>query len=245
MVSGSVEHLSVGRWSVSWWSTCQWVGCRWSMGRWSTCRWVVGFVTRCIEKFTTPNIFLALFSLIEKWKKSLNDKGFVVAVLMDMSKAFDTLNHELLIVKLHPHGFKRDSLKLVNDYLSNRWQRAKVNKNFSSWAELIQGVPQGSVLSPLLLNIYFNNLFCLAESNEVYNFANHTTFFACDKDLKTLISRLEHNSHLAIEWFESNYRKLNQEKCHLLVLGYKHKNICAQTGEVKIWESLSKNYQGS
>ena len=76
---------------------------------------------------------------------------------MDLSKAFDTLNQELLIAKLHAHGFNRDSLKLINDQLFNRWQRTKINKSFSSWAELIQGVPQGSVLCPLFFNIYLND----------------------------------------------------------------------------------------
>ena len=126
-----------------------------------------------------------------------------------MSKAFDTLNHELLIAKLHAYGFNRDSLKLINDYLSNRWQRTKINKGFSSWAELVQGVPQGPILGPLLSNIYLNDSFYLAESTEVCNFADDTIFFACDKDLKTLISILEHDSHLAIEWIESNYMELN------------------------------------
>ena len=118
---------------------------------------------------------------------------------MGWSKVFDTLNHELLIAKLHVCGFSRHSLKLINDYLNNRWQWTKINKSFSSWAELVQGVPQGSVLGPLLFNIYLNDLFYLAESTEVCNFADDTTFFACDKDLKTLISTLEHDSHLAIE----------------------------------------------
>ena len=93
-------------------------------------------------------------------------------------------------------------------------------------------------MGPLLFNIYLNDLFYLAESTEVCNFADDTTFFACDKDLKTLISRLEHDSHLAIEWFESNYTKLNQNKCHL----YKHENIWVQIGEAKIRESLKQNY---
>ena len=77
----------------------------------------------------------ALVSLIEKWKKILDDKGFGGAVLMDLLKGFDTLNHKLLIAKLHAYGFNRDSLKLINDYLSHRWQRTK---SFSSWAELVQ-----------------------------------------------------------------------------------------------------------
>ena len=67
---------------------------------------------------------------------------------MDLSKAFDTLNHELLIAKLRAYGFNRDSLKMINDHLSNRRQSTKINKSFSSWAELVEGVPQGSVLDP-------------------------------------------------------------------------------------------------
>ena len=71
-------------------------------------------------------------SLIEKWKKILDNKGFGGGVLMDLSKAFGTLNYKLLIAKRHAYGFNRDSLKLMNDYLSNRWQRTKINKGFSS-----------------------------------------------------------------------------------------------------------------
>ena len=98
----------------------------------------------------------------------LDDKGIGRAVLMDWSKAIRTLNHEPLIIKLHAYGFNRDLL----------------NKSFSSWTELIQGVPQGTILGPLLFNIYLNHLFYLPKSTEVCSFADDTTFFACDKDLK-------------------------------------------------------------
>ena len=163
----------------------------------------------------------ALLALIEKWKKNLDDKGYGGAVLMDLSKAFDTLNHGLLIAKLNAYGFEHDALKLIYSYLTNRWHRTKINSAYSSWEELTQGVPQGSALGPLLFNIYLNDLFYLSECTEVCNF---------DKDVSCLINRLEHDSPLAIEWFGNNHMKLNQEKCHLLVSGHKHDNIWEKTG---------------
>ena len=73
---------------------------------------------------------------------------------------------------------------------------------------------QGSVIGPFLFNIYLNNLFYIAETTNVCNFADDTTFYACDKDVNSLINRLKHDSYLAIEWFENNSMKLNQDKCH-------------------------------
>ena len=88
----------------------------------------------------------ALLSRLEKWKKTIDNKGFTVGVLMHLSKAFDTLNHELLIAKLHTYGFGKESLVLLLRYLSNRWQRTKINTSFtsrcatrvSSWSIVIQ-----------------------------------------------------------------------------------------------------------
>ena len=148
------------------------------------------------------NTQYALLALIEKWKESLDKKGYAGAILMDLSKAFDTINHELLIAKLYAYGFDKNALTLVLNYLSNRWQRTKMNASFSSWSELMQGVPQGSVLSPLLFNIYLNDLFYQFIETEVCNFADDTTSYACDTNLKNLIQRLEIDSISAILWFE-------------------------------------------
>ena len=80
---------------------------------------------------------------------------------MDLSKAFDTINQDLLIAKLHTDGFSNDSFKLLYSYLNNRWHRTRISQKFISLKELSQGVPQGSVLRPFLFNIYLNDLFFL------------------------------------------------------------------------------------
>ena len=92
-------------------------------------------------------------------EKVLGNKSYTGAVLMDLSKAFDTINHELLIAKLDADGFSKDALKLIFSYISERWQRTKIHKSFGSWSALLPGVAQGSVLCPVLLiftlTIYF------------------------------------------------------------------------------------------
>ena len=93
----------------------------------------------------------ALISLTVRWRKSLDDKGYRGAVLLELSKAFDTLNYDLLIAKLHAYGFGIKTLKLLHSYLTKKWQRTKANSSFSSWSELLQDVDQGSVLAPNLL----------------------------------------------------------------------------------------------
>ena len=110
---------------------------------------------------------------------------------MDLSKAFDTIKHDLLTDKLYAYGFIKESLKLLHNYLSIRCHRTKISKQFSSWQESIQGVLQRSVVGPLLFNIYLNDLFYLAESTNVCNFADDITFHACDKDLKTIENNLK------------------------------------------------------
>ena len=99
--------------------------------------------------------------MLERWKKALNNRKIAGALLTDLSKAFDCLNHELLIAKLEAYGFHHSALTYIFSYLSNRKQRTKVNNFLISWSNIETGVPQGSILDPLIFNIYMNDIFLL------------------------------------------------------------------------------------
>ena len=182
------------------------------------------------------NTQTTVLSLLEKWKSTLDKKGFAGAVLMDLSKAFDTINHELLIAKLNAYGFSKPSLKLICNYLKDRLQHIKINSTFSEWSEIIQGVPQGSVLEPLLFNIYLNDIFYVLNDLDFCNYADDTTPNVCDSSLKVVIEKLEKSSQLAIKWFNHNYMKLNAEKCEFLITGHRCEHLWLNIGETQVWE---------
>ena len=122
---------------------------------------------------------------------------FAGALLIDLSKAFDTINHELLIAKLLAYGFSIEALEVLLSYCKKGGKESR-SMQVSSWTQLLQGVPQGSVLGPILFNIYINDMFFALNEIDICNFADDTTPYVCDSNLKSVLEKLEHNSELAI-----------------------------------------------
>ena len=107
----------------------------------------------------------ALLKIIEDWKKAIDCNQYTAAVLMDLSKAFDCLPHDLLILKLEAYGLSKSALDLMHSYLSERKQCVKVGVDFSAWQNIYKGVPQGSILGPVLFNIFLNDIFNFVEES--------------------------------------------------------------------------------
>ena len=143
---------------------------------------------------------------------------------MDLSKAFDTLHHNLIIAKLGAYGFERDSLSFMRSYLNDRQQQVCVNNNFSSWEKIITRVPQGSILGQLLFNIFINDLFLFVSSSNLSNYANDNTLYASGFNLEEVKNCLSTDFDAVTKWFYENHMALNAGKCHFMCLGKDTRN---------------------
>ena len=155
-----------------------------------------------------------LISMIEKWKKSVDKGKTFAALLTDLSKAFDCLPHDLIIAKLNAYGFSLSAARLMQSYLGNRKQRTKINTAYSSWEEILFGVPQGSILRPLLLNIFIWDLFLILNKVDFASYDDDNTPYVIGNGVKEVINSLKEASDKLFYWLADNQMKADPDKCH-------------------------------
>ena len=141
-----------------------------------------------------------------------------LGIFIDAKKAFDTIDHNILLKKLERYGFRGPELKLVENYLKNRFQVTEVDGVVSSLVKILAGVPQGSILGPLLFIIYINDLPAASGFNS-FLFADDTSFHLCDKNLKDLQVRANAELEQVERWFNSNKMVLNSKKTKYILFG--------------------------
>ena len=157
---------------------------------------------------------------------------------MDLSKAFDCISLDLIIAKLAAYGLDDTALKLVFSYLNNRQQCVGINNTYSNFEDIISGVPQGSIVGPLLFDFSINDLFFFIESSSIHNFADDNTLAAWANTISDLINKLESDSNIAIEWFKMNKMIVNPNKFQAIVLNKKRSDL-ANTNFNKVIKTVS------
>ena len=154
----------------------------------------------------------AIVNMIEKIKRKLDNKFLVAGVFIDLEKAFDTVNHKILLDKLSHYGISGSALAWFTSYLNNRYQRVSLDGNLSDYRQIECGVPQGSILGPLLFLIYLNDLHNTIQNSSTFHFADDTELTCWEKNANKLRRKLNEDLQHLFEWLCANRLSLNATK---------------------------------
>ncbi|KAL4238884.1 hypothetical protein ACF0H5_003591 [Mactra antiquata] len=165
----------------------------------------------------------ALISIVDRWISAINDNQYVGTVFLDLSKAFDLVNHSILIKKLTSFNFSPKSLQWFTSYLSNRCQKVCVSGKLSEPGHITCGVPQGSVLGPLLFIMYINDM--PNELKDIFTdmFADDTTITAVGKSYNEVQNQLQNNIDKIFLWCQNNSMALNPKKTKSMIISASNK----------------------
>ena len=159
-----------------------------------------------------------LVSTLDDWRQAVDEDKLVGSIMVDLSKAFDTISHPILHRKLASYGVRNDELKWFKSYLDGRRQRVCIGAVQSAWSDIRRGVPQGSILGPLLFTIYVNDLPQAVVQSKVRQYADDTTMYCASDSSAALSGGLSADLARVADWVEQNGLKLNEAKTQMLLL---------------------------
>ena len=159
-----------------------------------------------------------LVKVIDDWKKYLDKNHIVGALFMDLSRAFDSLPHSLLISKLNAYGLSISACNLMARYLQDRKQHVKLGPVRSTWSNLSKGAPQGYIRGPVLFNVFMNDLFYFIEKCSLYNYADDNSMSNASAKIDEVMLNLELDSKIVITWFINNDMEPHPEKFQFMVM---------------------------
>ena len=190
----------------------------------------------------------ALLSITENIKNKLDNNTFTCGVFIDLEKAFDTVNHKILLKKLEYYGINGIAKCWLTDYLTNRKQRVKIENEFSDYKSITCGVPQGSILGPLLFLIYINDMHQVTKYSTLYHFADDTNLLYSHKDIRKLRKAVNSDLKLVFQWLCANRLSLNIDKTEFIVFKSPRKSIneriTLKLNGKNIFESKKLRYLG-
>ena len=159
----------------------------------------------------------ALLTFIDKVAHAIDDVSHTIGVFLDFSKAFDTIDHEILLYKLSHYGIRGRALEWFKDYLADRKQFVSIHGHDSHLKSISCGVPQGSLLGPLLFILYINDLQNSSDLLSFICFADDSNLFLSHRDPNTLITKMNRELKLVQSWIHANKLSLNIEKTHYMI----------------------------
>ena len=210
---------------------------------------VLPVVSKIIEKHVTKHLFgflnkydllhkcqsgfrkhhscnTALLNLVDKWLKNIDQGEIVGAIFFDLKKAFDVVNHAILLQKLESYKFDQTALNWVSSYLTNRKQCIVQNNSMSSMQPIKAGVPQGSVLGPVIFLLFINDLPLFINEAYLEMYADDTTAYFADKDKKKVETHLQNGTTKYMHWCCSNDMHIHIRKTSSMILGSRY-NVSA------------------